>query len=280
MVMRPAARAILHALVLATLLGAASLVAAEEGPSTGSDREPRKIGLEERAGRRLAQLDITVIGPAEVVSGLTAEDFRIKINLRKLPEFELDRLCTPQDPAPDAKRASEVADQASQVRGPTASYLFYFDQPFLTMQGRLRSLEVARTLIDRLITDTSRGMIVSNSAETRIFQQLTSDRELLKSKLREIEIDRTQWDMYAELEDARVRDVVEALNWTSDIAGGADLNAAISRARVYQKEERWFTDRNLRRLAITLGQLVDLESPKALISTSAIRSGPTRASTI
>jgi len=263
--MRPLSRAFLIASLVVLPFGAATIVATQNASSPESDPDPREIGLEERAGTRLAQLDITVIGPADVITRLTAEDFRIKVNLRKLPEFELDRLCAPREPVPEERRADAETDDPAPVAGPTASYLFYFDQPFLTMEGRLRSLDVARALVDRLITDTSRGMIVSNSAETRVFQRLTSDRELLKSTLQEIENDRTQWDMYAQLEDQRVRDVVEALNWTSGIGGNTDLNAAISKARLYQKEERWFADRNLRRLAVTLGQLVDLDSPKALI---------------
>ena len=250
--------------LFALMLGAASIVATQDASSPEDDRGPREIGLEERAGTRLAQLDITVIGPPDAVTQLTADDFQIKINLRKLQEFDLDRLCTPRKPNGEEGKAEAEAAVPTTVPGPTASYLFYFDQPFLTMEGRLRSLDVAQTLVDRLVTDNSPAMIVSNSVKTHIVQRLTSDRELLKSKLREIENDRQQWDMYAQLEDQRVRDVVEALNWSSGL-GGADLNGAITKARLYQKEERWFTDRNLRRLAVTLGQLVDLESPKALI---------------
>lgn len=246
------------------LLGAVAIVAPQDAPPPTDEPGPRKIGLEERAGSRLAQLDITVIGPAEVVTGLTADDFKVKIHFRKITEFQLDRLCVPREP--DRKEKKTEVDTSGPASGPApaGSYLFYFDQAFLTMEGRLRSLEVARTLVDRLVTGSSRGMIVSNAHRTTIVQHLTSDRELLESKLQQLENDRDQWLMYAQLEDQRVQDVVDALNWSSGI-GGSVLHGAISKARLYQKEERWFTDRNLRRLAVTLGQLVDLESPKALI---------------
>lgn len=262
--MRKASRTLVPASMALLLLGAVPIIVPQDAPSTTDEPRPRKIGLEERAGTRLAQLDITVIGSAEAITRLTPEDFKVKIHFRRITEFQFDRLCTPR--VPDRKEKKSEAEETSiaAAPGPAASYLFYFDQAFLTMEGRLRSLEVARTLVDRLITDTSRGMIVSNARRTEIVQRLTSDRELLKSKLQQVENDRDQWVMYAQLEDERVQDVVEALNWSSGL-GGSVLHGAISKARLYQKEERWFTDRNLRRLTVTLGQLVDLESPKALI---------------
>jgi len=265
--MQQASRA-LHAASLALLLlGAASTTAAQTDSSPDDESSPREIGLEERAGTRLAQLDITVIGPADAITRLTPDDFKVKINFSNIREFQLDRICTPREPARKEKKDNKTeagARDTAPLPGPAASYLFYFDQAFLTMEGRLRSLEVARTLVDRLVTETSQGMIVSNARETHIVQRLTSDRELLKSKLQQIENDRDEWVMYAQLEDERVRDVADALNWSSGI-GASVLHGAISKARLYQKEERWFTDRNLRRLAVTLGQLVDLEPPKALI---------------
>ena len=265
--MRQASRA-LHAVSFALLLlGAASATAAQDDPRSDDGPGPREIGLEERAGTRLAQLDITVIGPADAITQLTPDDFTVKIHFKNILEFQLDRICTPREPDRKEKKETKTeagASEATPLPGPSASYLFYFDQAFLTMEGRLRSLEVARILVDRLVTETSPGMIVSNARETQIVQRLTSDRELLKSKLQQIENDRNQWVMYAQLEDERVQDVADALNWSSGI-GASVLHGAISKARLYQKEERWFTDRNLRRLAVTLGQLVDLESPKALI---------------
>lgn len=262
--MQQASRALFAASLVVLLLGATSVGAPRNAPPPDDEPGPREIGLEERAGTRLAQLDITVLGPAEAITQLTADDFRISINLRKIPEFQLDRFCTPREPDRKDKKAEVETSDAAPLAGPAASYLFYFDQPFLTMEGRLRSLGVARTLVDRLVTDNSPGMIVSNARETHIIQPLTSDRELLKSKLRQIENDREQWLMYAQLENQRVQDVVDAFNWDTGINATA-LHGAISMARLYQKEELWFTDRNFRRLAITLGQLVDLKSPKALI---------------
>jgi VWFA-related protein len=242
-------------------LGAATIAVTQEEPAPAGDDRPRKIGLEERAGTRLAQIDITVIGPPDVVTNLTTDDFRIKVHLRKVREFRLDRLCEPSGPtrARAASSAPNATDGSPVVTGPAASYLFYFDQPHLTMAGRVRSLEVASDLIDGLITENSRGMIVSNARETIIVQPLTSDRSLLKQALRELEGNRGQWDMYAQLEDERVGDVVRTLNWENDLYG------AVAKARLYQKEEYWRTERNLRRLAVTLGQLVDLEPPKALL---------------
>jgi len=56
-----------------------------------------------------------------------------------------------------------------------------------------------------------------------------------------------------------IADVVRALNEEFDVS------QAISLARMFQREERWRTDKNLRRLELTLGELSDSDSPKAVI---------------
>jgi len=249
-------------LVAVALLGAGSAPPAEERQKG----RPRDIGLPpERVGRRLAQLDVTVVGPPAAVASLTAEDFTVRINLKKLREFQVDRLCAG---AATAETTTETT--AAAVGGaPTASYLFYFDQPLLTMAGRQRSIDIARELIERLVVDGVRAMIVSNSRETRIIQGLTPDPAVLLPKLDALIGDREQWDMYSQLEEERVMDVVRVLN------DDENLTAAMSRARTYQKEEHWYVERSMRRLAITLGQLVDLDPPKALIYfADTVRSNP------
>ena len=153
--MQRASRTLVPASMALMLLGAVPTVAPQDAPSRTDDPAPREIGLEERAGTRLAQLDITVIGPAEAITQLDPDDFKVKIHFRRITDFQLDRLCTPRPPdRKEKKNEVEVTDVAA-APGPSASYLFYFDQAFLTMEGRLRSLQVARSLVDRLITDTS-----------------------------------------------------------------------------------------------------------------------------
>lgn len=237
---------------------------------------PHATGLIERSGSRLAQIDITVLGPPDAVATLEPQDLRIKINRTRIRDFRLDRLCdpagppgrgTPPDPSDPsgttgatdtAGVASPGAPGAPVLRLP-ASYLLYFDQTHLTLRGRLRAIDLAEELLERLLRDGDRAMIVSSSREVRVFQPLTDDLGALQEALRKLEHDDRQWDTYAEREEARVLEVVDALNEQND------FRRAVGVARTHLKEEQWRADRAFRRLELTLGRLVDLDPPKAMI---------------
>lgn len=240
---------------------AAVLVAGPAGPAARAQTAapPKDVGLLERAEARLAQLDFSVTGPAELVTGLTADDFRIKIGFKFLDTFQLDRHC---GPAGEAEADGELAAEgrsspALALRG--ASYLFYFDQPHLTLGGRQRALDLARELVDRLVTGASGAMIVSNAARLELIEPLTADPERLRAALGRLEGDQRQWDVWAEQESSRIEEVVRLLNEEQDV------QRAIALARVFQKEERWRTEQNLRRIELALQLFAELEPPNALV---------------
>lgn len=233
-----------------------ALLALVAAPFFGEEEErPKKIGLVERAGTRLAQIDVTVIGPAEAIEALTDEDFKVKVNLTRLKQFRVDRLCGPLSSATGA----DALPSAAPSRGSTPTYLLYFDQPHLTLPGRQNALDLARKLVARLIVDGTRGMIVSNASKLAIIEPLTADAGRLLEALDRLEQDRTQWDTYAQLEQSRVSEVIRVMNDENL------LSQSVGLARRYHQEESFLTDRNMRRLKLTLGQLVDLDPPKALI---------------
>lgn len=117
--------------------------------------------------------------------------------------------------------------------------------------------------------DGARATIISNARELSVVEPLTDDPSRLLAALERLEHDREQWDMWAELEDRRVRDIVQSLN------EGGNLDGAMSLARLYQREEYWRTDRNLRRVELALGRLVDESAPKALLYfADALRDNP------
>ena len=68
--------------------------------------------------------------------------------------------------------------------GPKPTYLFYFDQRHLTMAGRQNSLDTARTIVDQLVRDGARAMVVYASKEVMTIQPLTDDRNLVPIALR------------------------------------------------------------------------------------------------
>ncbi|MCP3980110.1 MAG: hypothetical protein GY716_12460 [bacterium] len=228
---------------------------------------PREIGLTERAGRRLAQLDVTVRGKSKAIAELTRDDFELVVGGKFIDDFLVDNLCSlPAEPPKKAKPSmpadTEKAEEPPRATPPrpTTTYLFYFDQGHLTMEGRVNSFETARGLIPRLIRDGNRGMIVSAGKRLRTFADLTGDPEVLLAALDEIEGDNEQFDSYAEQEAYRLRDVVETL---TDNMDGADR--AISAAKRYQREERFRTEKALRLFSSVLARLTDLDPPKAAV---------------
>jgi len=238
----------------AAILGAIILVAVV--PVSGQQDPPlRDSGLIEKADAVLAQIDVTVIGPPEILRKLDRQDFKLRINTTRVHEFTLDRVCAELDDPVNSP--ASVAATAPLVT--PAHYVVYFDQPYLTLRGRVQALETARALAPRLTRGGARVMIVSNAEQLIVIEPFSSDGESLVAAVDRLESDRTQWTMFAEQEDDRVRDVVRRLNEQGEIAG------AVAMANRYHKQEVALTDRSMRRLRLTLTQLADLAPPKAVI---------------
>lgn len=237
----PAVRAASFVLVL--------LASSASGGFADDNREaPRETDLVERAAARLAQVEISVQGAPEDVVALRPQDFKLRVHLRRIREFELDRHCpAPHEPAP-----------AESGYGP-GTFLFYFDQPHLTMAGRARAIDLAGELIDALIGDGAQAMIVSDARALRVVHEPSSDRAALRASLLELENDRAQWDFFAEQEDDRVSEVIEILNSEEDVT------RAITVARSYQRQEHFRSDKSWRRLAVLVGQLAALRPPRTVL---------------
>jgi VWFA-related protein len=216
--------------------------------AAGEDGEARPSELVERARARLAQVQISVSGRPDVIASLEPDDLLLKVHLRRITSFTLDRFCGNAGPG-----------DGPAVEPVRVSHLLYFDQPHLTLPGRQRALDVARQLVPLLVRDGSRAMIVSNAARLAIVEPLTEDPALLLAALERLEHDRTQWDAFAAQEDSRVAEVVEALN------DDATVYRAIATARSHQREERLRAERDLHRLAVAVGQLADSAPPAAVI---------------
>jgi VWFA-related protein len=253
-------------IALLVLLAAPALAAtASEQPAEES--EPRRSDLVERAATRLVQVDVTVTGPADEITRLEPEDFKLKLGFKKIREFTLDRFCElPAEPAP---AVAETEIPPLPRAGRPATFMFYFDQPHLTAPGRHRSLQITRDLIPMLIRDGNRGMLVSNARSLETLTGLTDDPDELMAAAVQLEDDRTQWDFFAVEERERVAEVVRTLNKDNNI----DL--AIAKARAHQREERWRTEKNLRRLEAVLSRLASIEAPKiVLYFADTMRSNP------
>lgn len=243
-------------------LSLAAVVSAGPVAAQGADQEaPRRTELVEEAATRLAQLDVTVTGPPDVVFSLGRADFELKIHFRWLEEFEVDRHCAPPE--------EEGVPTRQEAQRPSVSYLFYFDQPHLTLPGRARAMDIARELVIRLVADGDRAMIVSNAGRLAVIEELTDDPQRLLAALERLENDRAQWDFYATEEESRVARVTDILNREDNV------HRAVGMARSYQREEHARTDKSLRRLHITLARLSELDSRKAVVYfADALRQNP------
>jgi VWFA-related protein len=229
-------------------------------PRSAAQAPPRESGLVEKTTTRLAQIDISVSGPEEIVSKLEPQDFEVWVGGRQLSDFFLDASCleesaTPPPPPVAAGSLAPPVPAPARPRGTT--YLFYFDQSHLTQGGRQIAIDLARELVEKLVVDGSRAMIISNAQELVTLAPLTSDRRQLQEVLVKLEDDAKQWDPYPTQEDTRVSEIQNAI--------GQEIDRAISLARIYQSEERWRQEKALRRLSMVLGTFASFDPPKAVL---------------
>ena len=103
------------ALAMMATVPAVPQEAEPSAPDEAQD-DARDIGLVERTQRGLAQLDVSVSGPWEAISNLTAEDFELVIFGNLIEDLVVDRLCSA--PAEKGKtKAAALLDEAVKKRG-------------------------------------------------------------------------------------------------------------------------------------------------------------------
>ncbi len=143
--------------------------------------QPRDLDIREQTGRRLVQLDVTVSGPGEAIAALTRDDFELVVGGKLIEDFFVDGICPESSVVEPSVAEPDPAEIAAPVEATAplttrATFLFYFDQTFLTMAGRVQAQEQARDLISRLITGGNRGMVVSSGQKLATFADLTDSR--------------------------------------------------------------------------------------------------------
>ena len=206
----------------------------------------RAVSLTTLASAALAQLDVSVDGPLDTIVSLERSDFKLEVDGQAVEAITVDRFC-----------AQPVADAESTP--PRASFLFYFDQPHLTMTGRPASVEVARDLVRRLIVAGNRASIVSAAHdELTTFVDWTSEPRTLLAALDRLDSERTQVDDYSALEESQEREVMEEVQ-------RRNLELACRLAHQYQQEELARTERALALLSETLSGFATIDPPKTIV---------------
>lgn len=145
-------------LCLATILTSASARAEE------TVAPPRNPGLTERVESRLVQFEVRVSRKGAPVRGLSAKDFDIELGAKSLKAFTVDAMCGDATASPPGTSATR--------RG---SFIFYFDSPELTPEGRRRAIEVARVVAPALLTRGHEVLILENGNSLRAHTKWTHD---------------------------------------------------------------------------------------------------------
>ncbi len=289
-------RTVLFALV-ATLAGATR----GEPQDTDAVAAQRSTGLVEEVARELVQLDVRVEGPAAVLASLGPADFRVVIGGRPIEQLVVDRACAGE--AATLRAAVEGALSSTAARAYRTSYLLYFDQPHLTIDGRSRAIELARRLVPEVLRDGGRARIVSAGPRLESTAWTDDPAELLDA-LERLERDPLQVDAYSAREEQRVAETLRALETRVDLAKGMTLanvarlrdlaaagmgldsatnnlvqrelaaiegqmdaasEGAMGVARTYQRDERAHTRSALERFTLALGSLGTVAPPKAVL---------------
>ena len=230
--------------------------------------EPLDVDLTEHTERRLTQIDITIRpkkkAPTEPPE-LSTDDLEVVVAGKRRELQHVDRVCrvlpgTTEVAAKETEiRTTETPEPAPQAAPLVPNtYVFYLDHTHLTMSGQATALAMTRRMIQELIPNGNKGVVVSSG--TKLTQsKLSGDTDYLLSFLDKIAEDRRQWlsVAYADGEEDRYALI---LNYQE-----SSDESAKNLARMYIREERMYTRRELSRLSATLGALADLDPPKAMI---------------
>ncbi len=221
----------------------------------GAKEKPDATSLTETLEKRLVQLDVSVEGDRDAIRAVSAKDFALYVGEHEIRGLIVDRLCGESPAPPGSPRQAEAP--VAQIARPRATFVFFFDQPHLTMAGRAQSLETSQDLINRLIVNGARASLVSNAKRLETIVPMTADRQRLLDGLERLRNDSKQWDSYSETERARAMEVRMA--W--EMVGGCPPPLA----EIYAREEILLARRSTERMAIATGTLAEAPSPKALI---------------
>ena len=231
--------------------------------ATGSavTEQPTPTQLEEKLEKRLVQLDVAVEGDRDVILRLTAKDITVYAGVHEVQGLIVDPLCG-DAPAPAPSPTQQEAKTEPSAR-PRVTFVFFFDQPHLTLLGRTRSLEMARELITRLVVHGGRASIVSNGKSLETIVPLTDNPERLLEGLERLRNSFTQFEAYADGESAREQQVRDAYEMSTRLCKARRCPPWL--ALTYASEELRIARASTARLAIAVVGLAEVPAPKALV---------------
>ena len=169
--------------------------------------------LTDRVEKRLIQFEMRVSRKGDPVSGLSAADFDIELAGKPLSDFTVDDMCA---------GASIVAARDTNP----GSSLFYFDEPELTREGRIRAVEVARRVAPALLERGHDLKIVRNGSAVLAETGWTHDASEVFAALDRIASDPGARDYLRDAVDER--DVERLIEEAASLLGGAGVSATVA----------------------------------------------------
>jgi hypothetical protein len=198
----------------ATLCAAALLAAAS---ARAEDAPPplRNPGQTERVESRLVQFEVRVSRKGAPVPGLGAKDFDIELGGKPLQAFTVDDMCTGAPAPPPGTRAARPG-----------SFMFYFDEPELTVDGRHRAVEVAKLVAPALLARGHDILILRNGDAVRMETKWTHDEAEISAALDRIASDPGKGDsLRTSSEELRAENLIEQLEGAVRVANMEAQNA-------------------------------------------------------
>lgn len=179
---------------------------------------PVQPGLSERIERRLIQFEMRIAKKGTPVRGVSTKDLDIELSGKPLKNFTLDDMCGD---------GSDIAFGGSGTR--PGSSIFYFDEPELTMEGRLRAVEVAKLVAAPLIAHGHDILILRNGASVRAESTWTRDLVEVHAALDRLASDPGNRDYLSDAVDEqdvdRLIDQAKSMLGSNAFASAAAMNA-------------------------------------------------------
>lgn len=233
---------------LILLVGIGIWCAAVEASDPKSRSNSERVAVEEHVTIRLVQLDVIVTGASDEIGTLSADDFDVTVGGKTFNQVTVDNFCgTERVVASGFSTAEQTIEGGIAKEAKPGTYLFYFDQPHLTLAGRVRAFELARELARELTVRGSKALVVSNGRDLRQIAGPTEDPQVLLRAIDALETDLSQWDTWAAEEPSRLVAVGEALQRSEAEARSLALR--------YQREEAWQATKAQSRLAAAMSRL-------------------------
>ena len=121
----------LAAVILTVLALDSPIVSSEGSARPRADQPPTPTTLTETVEKRLVQFDIAVEGDREAIRRITAKDIALYVGEREVQGLIIDPLCG-DSPRPTPSPTQTQSPAASSA-GARATFIFFFDQPHLTL---------------------------------------------------------------------------------------------------------------------------------------------------